>query len=360
MRGMSARRAKSASKAKPGPRAAAKAKKPVAKAKKPTAANAKKTSAAKAKKPAVKAKKPAVKAKKPAVKAKKPAVKAKKPAAAKAKKPVAKVMPAASRAERPAASVDPFAPRFERGLYDLPVMDLREAVALASALVECASTEAGSAVHEECARLELARERAAAVLSMDGPEASPDARAFDVAMDRAWATVVGRIQDHAELRVDLYPHAVDAAKVYAVVEDLSILKLNYLAEFAQIGARLDSLKREGLLADARSLAGEVFVDEVLRCHGEYGAALGALDAGGDGPPVIDHGRARNGLTEAIGEYVTQVLAEARPGHDDAWSRAESTLAPLLELRDRQSEAVRAAPRVVAPPAHPPVMPQSVE
>jgi hypothetical protein len=257
----------------------------------------------------------------------------------------------AAKAETPASHG-----RFDRAGYDLPVMDLAEAIALATALLAARPAKAAPAVVEEGKRVAAARDRARAVQGkQDGRSASVDARAYDVAMDRAWATFVRRIQDHVELPPARRTHAADVARIYGIVSDLSILKLNYLAEFAQIGARLDSLKREGLLEVARELAGAAFVDEVLRCHGEYGQALGLMPAASTtADVVVDRGEARLALVEAIAEYTVQVMAQARAGRSESWAPVAKALGPIAELRARQQRAHRAPPAPPPRAPHPPV------
>jgi hypothetical protein len=284
-----------------------------------------------------------------------------KPATAKAKAKTtasAKAKPAPTRAKgKPAAHAKATGSheRFDRAAYDLPVMDLGEAVALASALLASRPSKAAPPVVEEAKRLAAARDRARAIQKAQGGEASVDARAYDVAMDRAWATFVRRIQDHVELPPARRTDAADAARIVGIVSDLSILKLNYLAEFAQIGARLDSLKREGLLEVARALAGAVFVDEVLFCHSEYGQALGITAAPSAKVDVIvDRGEARLALVEALAEYVTQVTAQARAGRSESWTPVAKALGPIAHLRARQQRAHRAPPPLPARAPHPPV------
>jgi hypothetical protein len=282
------------------------------------------------------------------------AAKAKAKPAAKATakaKPTARVKPKNATKPTAAASNE----RFDRAAYELPVMDLDEAVRLASALLASKPSKPAPAVVEEAKRVVAARDRARDVQKAQGDGAtSIDARAYDVAMDRAWATFVRRIQDHVELPSARRTDAADAARIYAIVSDLSILKLNYLAEFAQIGARLDSLKREGLLEVARALAGTAFVDEVLFCHGEYGQALGLMPAA---PPKEDggalaRGEARLALVEALGEYAVQVMAQARAGRSESWSPVAKALGPIGDLRARQERARRAPPSAPAPAPHP--------
>jgi len=247
--------------------------------------------------------------------------------------------------------------RFERGSYDLPVMDLGEAVALATALLATRPSKPAPAVVEEGKRVAAARDRARVVAkAAAGGAESVDARAYDVAMDRAWATFVRRIEDHVELPPARRTDAADAERIYGIVSDLSILKLNYLAEFAQIGARLDSLKREGLLEVARALAGAPFVDEVLACHGEYGQALGLMAAAPAKADVVDRGEARLALVEAIAEYAVQVMAQARAGRSESWAPVAKALGPIADLRDRQQRAQRAAPPPSPPAPHPPIPP----
>lgn len=136
------------------------------------------------------------------------------------------------------------------------------------------------------------------------------------------------------------------------------LKLNYLAEFAQIGARLDSLKREGLLDVARSLAGASFVDEVLFCHGAYGQALGLMAPASSKPDAaVDRGEARLALVEAIAEYAVQVMAQARAGRAEGWTPITKALAPIADLRSRQQRAHRAPPAPPPRAPHPPIPPR---
>ena len=141
----------------------------------------------------------------------------------------------------------------------------------------------------------------------------------------------------------------------AAQRDLSILQLNYLAEFAQIGARLDALKREGLLEVARTLVGSAFLDEVLFCHGEYGQALGITAApSANANVVVDRGEARLALVEAIAEYAVQVMAQARAGRSESWPPVTKALGAIVELRSRQQRAHRAPPPEPARAPHPPV------
>jgi hypothetical protein len=272
-----------------------------------------------------------------------------------------KAKPAKAKAKPKAKHAAPVrsqhAERFERGAYEVPVMDLGEAIALAGSLLGSTLAPSTSAIAEEVAHLTSARYRAAAVHEAQGPEPSTsfDARAYDVAMDRAWATFVRRVHDHMALPAARRAGGADAAKVYAIVRDLSILKLNYLAEFAQIGARLDALKREGLLDTAGALAGTVFLDEVLRCHGEYGQALGVLEMApaSDGNSA-DRGEARLALIEAIAEYAAQVMGLARAGRHESWDAVHVALKPIADLRASHERNHHApdAPRPRAP--HPPV------
>ncbi len=254
------------------------------------------------------------------------------------------------------ASFEAYGERFDRSPYELPTMDLGEAIALATALLE-AKSRPTPALAEETSRLAAARDRARAMQARQARQASQaandlDARPFDVAMDRAWATFVRRIEDVSALPAARYPEAVEAARVLALVGDLSILKLNYLAEFAQIGARLDGLKREGWLDAARRFAGPQFLDEVLRCHAAYGEALGVGDRLGAEEAAPDRGLARLELVETIAEYAVQVLSLARAGRPSTWKAVQGALAPIAEVHERARQESRAMRAEREPPAHP--------
>ena len=246
--------------------------------------------------------------------------------------------------------------RFDRDAYEVPVLELVDAVALASALLAAKPAKPNAVIVEEIKRLTEARDRARAVQKNRGAHGpAVDARAYDVAMDRAWATFVRRIQDHVELPGPRDAGTVEAVRIYTIVSDLSILKLNFLAEFAQIGARLDALKREGLLEVAGRLTGPAFLDEVLRCHGEYGQALGLMPAGPEGEAILDRGEARNALAEAISEYAVQVMAQARAGQHDSWAPVRKALKPIMDLRLRRAREQHAHPAPAPRPVHPPIV-----
>jgi hypothetical protein len=271
-------------------------------------------------------------------------------------KPKAKAHAKAKPKGRSLVAAATHAERFERHAYDLPVLDLGEAIALATALLAAKPAKANAVISEEAKRVAVARDRARTVQKKLSAHGAPaDAKAFDVAMDRAWATFVRRIQDHVELPGPRHAATADALRIFGVVSDLSILKLNFLAEFAQIGARLDALKREGLLEVASALAGTVFVEEVLRCHGEYGQALGLMPAGAEGDAIVDRGEARNALAEAIAEYAVQVMAQARAGRHDSWAPVQKALEPIVQLRRRQARSQHADAAPAQGPTHPPVV-----
>ena len=122
---------------------------------------------------------------------KKKKIKAKKP-----KKKTAKKVVVAAQVER-----------FDRASYEIPVMALEEALGLADALLSVKPTKAAS-IAEDARRLSAARDRAKKI-------EDPDAKPFDVAMDRAWSTIVRRIRDHAELPVERHPEAITAATATA-------------------------------------------------------------------------------------------------------------------------------------------------
>jgi hypothetical protein len=249
--------------------------------------------------------------------------------------------------------------RFDRAPYDpLPGMDLDEAIMVATSLLLAKPDKPSPAAAEEAARLAIARDRANVLRDRhDGtsPERrDPYARPFDVAMDRAWETFVRRVRDYAELPFDRHPDVDDAKKAYAIVHDLSILELNYLAEFAQIGARIDDLRREGLLESARTWVGTAFVDEVIHCHAAYGKALDARPphASSDPSGGAELGNARLALTGAIGEYVFQLMAQARAGRKDTWEAVTKGLEPIAMFRAERADLNQRVPK--PPPTHPPV------
>jgi hypothetical protein len=268
---------------------------------------------------------------------------------------MAKPKKAGKKAVKKTSTSTSTAERFERRAYELPVMDLGEAIALATALLTATPAKAAPAIAEEARRIAAARDRGRAVQkSTPAGSDSVEARSHDVAMDRAWTTFVRRVEDHVELARPGRADAADLATIYAIVRDLSILKLNYLAEFAQIGARLDALKREGLLAAACVLTGAEFYDEVVRCHGAYGEALGIGSPSAPATKAVDRGEARLALTEAIAEYAVQVMAQARAGRAESWAPVQKALRAIVDLRTRQEKTQRShAPRP-APPAHPPL------
>jgi hypothetical protein len=240
--------------------------------------------------------------------------------------------------------------RFDRNVYHpLPLLDAGEAIALAKALLAAKPKKATPAISAEAKRLGGALDRAKAA-----HRGGKDQKSLDLAMDRAWVAFVRRIHDCADLPRERHPDAVEAAKAYAIVRDLSILRLNYLAEFAQIGARLDSLRREGLMDVARTSAGAQFFDEVMHCLKEYGEGIGATAP----RERADDDGARLVLIGALGDYVFQVLALAVTGKPDTFSPVEKALRPIAQLKDKRERDRPAPVAPRQPPPHPPVPPRA--
>ncbi len=250
--------------------------------------------------------------------------------------------------------------RFDRTPYEpLPVMDLGDAIALATALNSAKPGGATPAVTEEAARMIVARDRAQTVLQSHlAVFKVEDLRPFDVSMDRAWATLVRRVGDHTEVSAERNENAARAAEIYEVIKGVTILKLDYFNEHTQITARLGLLEKNSMLSDVRELAGGVFLDNALFCLGEYGRAQGITVAKPDDPSrPRDRGEARLALVDQLGEYVAQLLPLARAGRSDTWEFVRKALMPIVDLRARQ--AARA--KTVAPlnPAAPPADPTTL-
>jgi len=158
-------------------------------------------------------------------------------------------------------------------------------------------------------------------------------RPFDLAVDRAWSAMYGRLSGW-ELIGD--PAAARATKLMRIFfpTGLSFTQLPWSAQWAEGEKRLARIAEEKLEHELRDLVGAAFVDALKARQQEYGDALGMHGAG------HDHGTQNEALMpllratlQAIADYAVQIAA-AHNGEQDAKKRSglRKAIQPIEDAR----------------------------
>lgn len=158
-------------------------------------------------------------------------------------------------------------------------------------------------------------------------------RPFDLAVDRAWSALHGRLVGW-ELIGD--PAAARAARLMLIFfpTGLSFTQLPWSAQWAEGEKRLAQLAQEGLGPDLRQLVGAPFVDALEARQREYGDALGmhggTHDEGAETQALMPLLRA---TLQAIADYAVQVAAAHNAERDPKRRAAlRKAIEPLEQAR----------------------------
>lgn len=158
-------------------------------------------------------------------------------------------------------------------------------------------------------------------------------RPFDLAVDRAWSALHGRLGGW-ELIGD--PSAVRAARLMRIFfpTGLSFTQLPWSAQWAEGEKRLAQIAEEGLEADLRQLVGDAFVDALTSRQREYGDALGMHGARqGEAAETQALMPLLRATLQAIADYAVQIAA-AHNAERDPKKRAalRKAIQPIEEAR----------------------------
>lgn len=244
----------------------------------------------------------------------------------------------------------------------LPQMDVATAFALVAALVAAAPSKHPEGVSRTLDALQestTALQHAARQHAIAREKVPADPRVADVAMDRAWAAMVRRIEGFTALPETRTPDVARARQVLLVIapDGLAVLKSSYRVQWSKLKTRLDDVEARGMEADLRALAGDAFVDEVRDCFEVYGEAIGITapaEFDTSLPNLLEHMRT---VAQRLQAYVIQVIAMANPEKPATVKAARVALKPIDDLRASQRRAAQqATPALPQNPSRPSAAP----
>lgn len=175
-----------------------------------------------------------------------------------------------------------------------------------------------------------------------------DPRPADLRLDRAWGVVEERLQSWGILPAQA-PGPQRAAELLArlFATGRDFLTLPYPQQHAQSERRVQIIEQEGLRDSLDELVGEIFVQELLDAHADYGVALGITVTVEPAVPVYV-AESLEALLAAISRYVLQVIAFADQ-HPDNVTPAQRALAPIDAYRRAAARRSNARATVVDEP-----------
>ncbi|MEM9463007.1 MAG: hypothetical protein AAGF11_53190 [Myxococcota bacterium] len=185
-----------------------------------------------------------------------------------------------------------------------------------------------------------------------------DPRPADLRLDRAWGVVEERLRSWAILSAQA-PDAQRAAELLAWLfpTGRDFLTLPYPQQHAQSERRVQIIEQEGLRDSLDALVGELFVQELLDAHADYGVALGITVTVEPAAPPVSVAEPLEALLGAISRYVLQVIAFADQ-HPDNVAPAQRALAPIDAYRRAAARRSNARATTAEEPAPIEVMPDA--
>lgn len=155
----------------------------------------------------------------------------------------------------------------------------------------------------------------------------------------AWSCVVERVRLGTTLAPGRYRLQGAAEALYAVLapDGLEVVKLPFQAQWATLDTRLRIVREQGRMGDLCAVAGESFVDELVRAHGAFGKVLG-ITASREAEVEVNLLELLRALNQAITDYVLQVLAHARRDQPETVRAVLQALKPLDDARESARRA----------------------
>lgn len=248
-------------------------------------------------------------------------------------------------------------------------MNMRAMIALIAALIVTAPAKAAGALLRALTTLKATgTSLEAALRAKEFAEPAPNARPYDIVLDRSWGAMIQRLQCWSSLPEGTYPEQAQAERLLAILaaDGLAVLKLPYEQQWAALKVRLDEVHAQGLDDDLAALAGPRFVEDVRLRFEDYGRVLGLTQAR-EAAAEVNLSELLRGAQQRVTEYVVQVVATIDPDDPATAAAARAALRPLLDARDTalaarkspeakpdapQPDAKPDAPQPVAKPADP--------
>lgn len=180
-------------------------------------------------------------------------------------------------------------------------------------------------------------------------------RPIDAQTDNSWACIKSRLEPYTWLDESRFPEATTAQSLMQKLfpNGLSFTQLEYGAQWAEASWRLKMLEEQKLEDDLRRLCGDVFVDELVHWHAEYGKMIGVaaprrgVRSKGEAEPRQSLADLRRQAAQAVVAWQAQLVALHFAGHPGA----RAALRPTDEYREKLAAAASAK----RPPAPEPTL-----
>ncbi len=155
----------------------------------------------------------------------------------------------------------------------------------------------------------------------------------------AWTTVVERVRLATRIPAARYPRHAAAEALYDLLapDGLEVVKLPFRSQWTTQDTRLRLVGEHGLMADLGAVAGEFFVDELVRSHTECGRVLGITESRKTHEDV-NLAEFLRALNLAITDYVLQVLPYGQRDKPETLRAVQRALEPIDEARESQRRA----------------------
>ncbi len=187
----------------------------------------------------------------------------------------------------------------------------------------------------------------------------PDSRQVDLAADISWGSLSRWLSAYAELPLDRYPKAKQAAALLQALfpTGLSFLTLEYGAQWTEAEQRLRRIVRDKLRPVLLGLGGGDFLTEIERCHKDYGEMVGVTKAKTPKSKLPDLRAQRQKLQQALTAHAIQLVAMVLSGGAVAYKAALPSFAAIDAYREKTTpssgDKKSADPAPLAPSPAPP-------
>ncbi len=235
-----------------------------------------------------------------------------------------------------------------------PRLDVPSQIALGRQLLAVAPTELPKSA-EVCKRglLEATRALEDGYRLTQTEDPRQLKRPVDLKADNTWSSLKGRLDPYVWLDEERFPEASRAKVLLQKLfpDGLAFLRLEYGAQWAEANWRMKCIAEERLDPELRKLCGDVFVDELLHWHKEYGKMVGVVAPKPGGKPTSEPRPNLSDLRRQAGQAVVAWQAQLVALHLSGHPTARAALLPTDEYREKlAAPASPPAPNPSQPPA----------
>lgn len=243
----------------------------------------------------------------------------------------------------------------EADYRSLPRFDAAGGLSLAQALAAAAPSNRAPRLDRALTALNAAATELNTAFAGKLSPATPtaDTRGADLRIDHHWTALYQRLNAWTLHDANEPEVARAQALIQAIFPDgLGFLKLTYEREWAESQRRIDLIHNQGIDAEVGDLAGRLFFSRLTEAHRAYGKALGITAAAAAPAATRSLAAGLRKLTDAMGGYVLQLLANFDPADANELAALRSALQPIDNFRARAASRDHGGAKDQAAPTSP--------